>query len=346
MSKIFAGIAFLILFAMNVASSTPVNNHGQLRVEGAHIIDCNGQKVALKGISLGWHNWWPQYYNASVVDFLSRSWRLSVIRVAMGVEPEGGYLKSPEQSEVLVKTVIDAAIANGIYVIADWHSHDIYTEQAEIFFTNIAQQYAGQPHIIYEIYNEPVNNSWHEIRKYSIRIIEAIRKYDRHNVIIVGTPNWSQDVDIVADDPVFGYDNLVYSLHFYAASHKDNIRRKAEYAINRGLPLFVSECSPSFADGNGKLDKKEFAKWLKLLKQNDISFVLWGLFDKDESSAMLRSGANPYGKWPTGQLTQMGFYSRQIIGGRIGYAGIVFTASAIFIAAIACVWIIKRIRVR
>ena len=324
MNKTITIILLLIVYYVDSVGSTPVNTHGQLHVEGAHIVDQTGQKVALKGISLGWHNWWPQYYNPSVVKYLSLNWRISVIRAAMGVEPERGYLENPEQSVVLIKTVVDTAIENGIYVIVDWHSHAIYTEQAETFFSDIAQHYVDYPHIICEIFNEPVDMSWNEIKDYSIRLIEAIRRHDKHNLIIVGTPNWSQDVDFVADDPINGYGNIVYSLHFYAASHKDNIRNKAEYAVNKGLPLFVSECSPSNAFGDGLLDKKEFAKWLKFLEQNKIGFVLWGLYDKDESSAMLRYGANTDGKWPTSQLTEMGYYSRQIVGGGIGMIGIIF----------------------
>ena len=121
----------------------PVDKHGQLRVEGAHIIDSNDRKTALKGVSLGWHNWWPQYYNPSVVAYLSRNWHITVIRAAIGVEPDGGYLEIPDKSETHIKTVIDAAIANGIYVIIDWRSHDIYLEEAEAFFSRMAQQYAG-----------------------------------------------------------------------------------------------------------------------------------------------------------------------------------------------------------
>ena len=307
--------AFLLIFILVdcVNYIQPVEKHGQLHVDGAHIIDRKGQDVALKGISLGWHNWWPQYYNPSAVKYLSRSWRISVIRAAMGVEPEGGYLENPEASEALIKTVIDAAIENGIYVIIDWHSHNIHADQAEEFFSRIAQQYANHPNIIYEIFNEPENISWNEIKAYSIRIIEAIRRYDSRNLIIVGTPNWCQYIDITANDPIFGYENIVYSLHFYAASHKANFRIRAKYAVEKGLPLFVSECSPADTTGDVELNKKEFTQWMKFLNQNNIGFVLWGIYDKAEISAMLKPGTHPGGNWPVSQLTEMGYYSRRII---------------------------------
>ena len=335
-------VTFLLIFALQVVSAQPVEKHGALRVEGAHMVDRSGQKVTLKGVSLGWHNWWPQYYNPAVVEYLSQSWHISVIRVAMGVEPAGGYLENPAKAEALIQTVIDAAIANGIYVIIDWHSHAIHTAEAEAFFSRMAQHYAGHPHIIYEIYNEPEHKPWQEIKAYSIRMIEAIRRYDDRNLIIVGTPNWSQDVDIVADDPIEGYDNILYALHFYAATHKADIRKKAAYAIGRGLPLFVSECSLANALGDGELDKKEFARWMKLLKANDISFVLWGLYDKAESSAMLKPDAPVDGNWPVSRLTEMGFYSRRIVGGGTGIAGIVSVIGIAFIAGVVFVLIRKR----
>jgi len=330
--RLFITVLCLFLSMGLAVLGQPVEKHGQLHVEGTNIIDRHGQKVALKGISLGWHNWWPQYYNPSVVEYLSRSWHISVIRAAMGVEPSGGYLDNPEKAETLIQTVIDAAIANGIYVIIDWHSHDIYTSHAELFFSRMAQQYAGHPNIIYEIFNEPEHRTWQEIKAYSIKIIEAIRRYDRENLIIAGTPDWSQAVDAAADDPVTGYDNIVYSLHFYANTHKAAIRKKTKYAIEKGLPVFVTECSPANANGAGELNQKEFAGWMKLLKQHNISYVLWGLYDKEESTAMLKPGASQDGHWPVNQLTEMGYFSRRIIDDNTGVSIVLMITGVLFIA--------------
>ena len=333
-------ILFFLIVKLFSVSAQPVNTHGQLRIEGANIVNQKGQIVMLKGVSLGWHNWWPEYYNAYVVENLTRKWKISVIRAAMGVDPAGGYIESPSKSETLIKTVIDAAIENGIYVIVDWHSHEIYTEQAESFFSGIAQQYAGHHNMIYEIFNEPKEGiSWEEIKNYSIRIIEAIRKHDKNNLIIVGTPNWSHDVNEVSKDPIEGYDNLVYSLHFYAASH-DYVRYKAEIAIRKGLPMFVSECSPSEADGDGKLDKKRFSEWLDFMKRNSISFVLWGLFDKEESSAMLKPLTDNDDKLSISQLTNMGIYSKKIIRGGDNIYKIVF----MLISGLAAIFILLKLK--
>ena len=342
MKRFFSILLPVMALNVCVVAGQPVERHGQLRVEGADLVDRNGQKVLLKGVSLGWHNWWPQYYNPAVVEYLCRSWRISVIRAAMGVDPAGGYLESPERSETLIRSVVDAAIANGIYVIIDWHSHAIYTEQAEDFFARMAQQYAGLPNIIYEIYNEPERKPWNEIKAYSVRMIEAIRRYDDRNLIIVGTPNWSQDVDAAADDPIEGYGNILYALHFYADTHKADIRNKALYAVEKGLPVFVSECSLSNALGDGELNKREFARWMKFLNRHTISFVMWGIYDKEESSAMLKPGAPADGNWPVSQLTEIGFYARRMVGGGTGITGIAPIICAVVLAGIIFVWVRKK----
>ena len=81
-------------------------------------------------------------------------------------------------------------------------------------------------------------------------------------MILVGTPNWSQDVDQAALSPVSKKyrKNVMYTLHFYAATHKEWLRDKAQAALDKGLPLFVSEFSICDASGNGGLDKAEAKK--------------------------------------------------------------------------------------
>ncbi len=50
------------------------------------------------------------------------------------------------------------------------------------------------------------------------------------------------------------YDNIMYSLHFYAGTHKADLRNKAKKAINAGLALFVTEWGTTDASGNGNVD--------------------------------------------------------------------------------------------
>jgi aryl-phospho-beta-D-glucosidase BglC (GH1 family) len=149
----------------------PVKQFGQLQVKGTQLCNAKGNPVVLRGMSLGWHNWWPRFYNAGTINWLHRDWNATVVRAAMGVEPKGGYISDPTGSLQKVKAVVDAAIKEGIYVIIDWHSHNIRLEEAKTFFTQMAKEYGKHPHVIYEIFNEPERQSWEEVKAYSEEVI-------------------------------------------------------------------------------------------------------------------------------------------------------------------------------
>lgn len=293
--------------------SQPVTKHGQLWVDGAKLKDKTGAVVVLKGMSLGWHNWWYRFYDPATVKWLVQDWGCSVIRIALGVEPDSGYIKQPKWSKEILESVVGAAIKENIYVIIDWHSHNINLIEAKSFFTEMAKRYGEYPNVIYEIFNEPDDESWNDIKAYSTEIISTIRKIDRDNVILVGTPNWAQNVDIAADDPINGYKNIMYTLHFYAASQTQWLRNKVNYAIEKGLPIFVSECSGSHADGNGEFDFSQMKKWIDLLDKKQISWVMWSVSDKNETSSILKPGASSYGAWTEDDLSDSGKFARSLL---------------------------------
>lgn len=131
-----------------------------------------------------------------------------------------------EQLKALVRCGVEHATRQDLYVILDWHilsdgNPQIYKEDAKAFFQEMSREYAGYPNVLYEICNEPNGGTgWQEIKSYAQEVIGVIRANDPDAVILVGTPNWSQYVDQAAADPIQGYDNLMYTLHFYAATHR------------------------------------------------------------------------------------------------------------------------------
>jgi endoglucanase len=156
--------------------------------------------------------------------------------------------------------------------------------------------------------------SWELIVKpYSETIINAIRKIDPNNLIIVGTPSWSQDVDLAADNPILDQHNLLYALHFYAASHKNELREKAEYAISKGLPLIISEWGTVSSDGDGFMDEESTLEWIRFIRKNNLTHLNWAVSDKNEAASILTKGANSSGPWRPQDLTSSGKFVQKII---------------------------------
>src|SRR5882757_2866643 len=291
MSMKFFGV---ILFTINsiVVNAQPVKEHGQLKVVGTKLTDAKGQAIALHGMSFGWHNLWPRFYNAGAVKALVKDWHCTVLRAAMGVElNDSGYAKNPASSVAKIKAVVDAAIQEGIYVIIDFHSHNIRLPEAKTFFKEMATAYGKYPNVIYELFNEPDYETWPEVKAYSEELIKLIRSIDPDNIILVGSPRWDQDIQLPAADPIKGYDNLMYTMHFYAGTHKKWLRDRTDEAIAKGLPIFVSECAGMQATGDGPIDTSESKNYFDWMDAKGLSWAVWSVSDKNESCSVLKPSA-------------------------------------------------------
>jgi endoglucanase len=287
---------------------TPVDIHGQLSVSGTHLVDKNGDAIQLKGPSSMWLNWEATGYaeNKQGVQWLRDNWHATIIRAAMGIEPAGAYLSNPDTAKAQVKTVVQNAIDLGIYVIIDWHEEHAQNHQAEAvaFFTEMAQTYGSYPNVIYETFNEPLNVNWTTVLKpYHEAVVAAIRAVDPDNVIVLGTSNWSQDVDVAAQDQLVGT-NLMYTLHFYSCSHGASFRDRGDYAIGLGLPIFVTEWGATNANGGttGTLCLDEAQLWNDWMNQNEISWTAWKLDDCTDLTCYFKVGAPVDGGWTDDQL--------------------------------------------
>lgn len=296
----------LLVGADDQAPETAVELHGALTVQGNRLVDAHGKPIALRGMCLFVSQWISKYYNANAIKWLRDDWHCTVIRVPMGVE-NGGYLDNPQVELAKVKTVVQACIDLGIYVIIDWHDDhaNIHVDQSKEFFDNMAKTYGKYPNVIFEPWNEPLKMNWKNIVKpYHEAVIPVIRAQS-NNLIICGTPTWSQDVDVATWNPLQG-PNIAYTLHFYAATHKESLRRKASLALSRGFTLFVTEWGTCESNGSGRLDAVETQKWLDFMDQNQISWCNFSIGDKVETSAALVPGAAVDGGWTPAMLTDSG----------------------------------------
>jgi endoglucanase len=282
---------------------TPLELNGHLQVVGSELQNQDGEPVQLKGVSSMWLNWESEGYaeDATALRWMRNNWNLSVIRAAMGVEPAGAYLELPDVAKEQVYRVVDHAIEAGVYVLVDFHAHQAYEHQDEAvaFFSEVAAKYAGVPNVIYEPFNEPKGIAWPELKKYHEAVVAAIREQDEEALIVLGTPNYSQDVDKAAADPVDG-SNLLYTLHYYACTHKASFRQKGETALTLGAALFVTEWGATDADGgtDGQVCLEEAQLWDDWLNAHKISWTAWKLDGcEPDSTCLLMPGAPVDGGW-------------------------------------------------
>ena len=303
-----------IIIPENMDSSI-VTQNGLLTVSGNKIVNKNNDPVSFAGNSFFWSNdsWGGErFYNSYVVKWLKTDWNSKIIRAAMGVEDPGGYLDNKHANKLRLKTIVDAAIEEGIYVIIDWHSHhaEDHLEEAKLFFQEMAYTYGETDNVIYEIYNEPLNVSWSDVIKpYAIQVIQAIRAIDPDNLIIVGSPEWSQRVDLVAEDPITTFSNIAYTLHFYTFYHQEWLRDRATAAINNGIPIFVSE----WGSIGYSINDPEANKWMNWCHANKISHLNWAVNDKEEEWSIVIPGASTTGQWQASDLTEAGKLAKNII---------------------------------
>lgn len=273
--------------------------NGSLKVNNTNIVDEKDNIVQLRGISTHGLAWFPDYINEDCFSNL-KEMGANVIRLALYTSEYNGYCTGGDKDYLnnLVINGVNYATNNDMYVIIDWHvlsegNPNTYINEAKEFFTNMANIFSNNNNVIYEICNEPSGGTtWDDVKKYANEVIPCIKQYDEDALIIVGTPNWSQDVDIASLSPIEGYSNIMYSLHFYAGAHKENLQNKLLTALNNNLPVFVSEYGICDASGNGNVDVDSANKWIEILDENNISYVCWNLSNKNESSAIINSSCD------------------------------------------------------
>ena len=295
---------------------------GRLQVSGTKLTDESGNIIQLRGVSTHGISWFPDYVNYDAFATLRDDWGANVVRIAMYPEEYNGYLSGGDKDSLkqIIDNGVNYATELGMYVIIDWHvlnyAPSRHTQEACDFFAEMASKYSGHDNVIYEICNEPVGADWNsDIKPYAETVIGSIRKYDDHALILVGTNTWSQDVDSVVGNTLDD-GNVMYVAHFYAGTHKENIRNKISTALNAGVPVFISECSICDASGNGGIDYASASEWLDFMNSNQLSFIAWSLSNKAETSALISSGCSAKSGWSDGDLSETGRWFKSAISGR------------------------------
>ncbi|MEO0603171.1 MAG: glycoside hydrolase family 5 protein [Myxococcota bacterium] len=300
------------------ARPRPVAEHGALAVRDGRLVDERGNPVQLRGVSTQWLNWERTYAtNRAGLAWLRDDWGLSVLRLANGVEHATGYARDVENRHAIVEQIIDNAIAEDVYVLVDWHTHQFRVDEAKAFFTRVARRYGHHPHVLYEVFNEPgpLADWQNDLLPYHEAVVTAIRAEDPDNVIVLGSPEFSSRPDLAIEHPVSG-DNLAYTMHFYACSHGAEVRAHGQAALDAGLALFATEWASSTFDGGAVFRwgcPEATREWVDWLDGHQISWAAWKLSSDFDRSGMLAPRAAPSGGWGAADLKGHGPLIRTLL---------------------------------
>ena len=289
------------------ATKGPVGQYGQLqagtnssgkgRIYGSCKGVSDGNEVAVQGMSLFWSiaggSEGADYWTADYVNELVSRHHIQLIRGPMGVDGDwgyGNYFTETSYYQSMMDAVVQAAIDNGIYVIIDYHSHEANTNvsNAKSFFSRMAQKWGKYDNVIFEIFNEPIEQTWSTIKSYANQVIPVIREYS-DNLIVVGTPNYSANPDAAVGSAISD-NNVAYTFHFYAGvdqyQHDIDVQgANAEYAMRNGLSVFVTEWGNSGPTGAGSVVSSRSSDWYNWMKTNKLSGANWAVSSKDEAAA-------------------------------------------------------------
>lgn len=300
-----------------------LEKHGALSVKDSDLVDQNGEKIQLYGVSTHGLSWFPQYVNEDSFRTLHEDWKINCVRLALYPYEYNGYSNGGDKEalKTLIRDGISYATQNDMYVIVDWHvlnerDPHTYMSDAVAFFDVISTEFADRTNIIYEICNEPNSGvSWETVKSYAEEVIPVIRANDEDAVILVGTPTWCQEIDKAAANPL-DFDNILYTFHFYADTHRDNLRSLLETCADGGLPVFVSEFGTCDASGNGANNFDQTSKWLELIEKYNLSFCCWNLSNKAESSSLISSSCQKTADWTEDELSESGKWMRNYFRGK------------------------------
>jgi endoglucanase len=301
---------------------TPVAANGQLKVCGKQLCNSRGKAIQLRGMSTHGLQWYANCVNDASLDVLAKEWNADILRISMYIQ-ESGYETDPAKFTRMVNDYIEAATARGMYALVDWHmlspgDPNVNLERAKTFFTEIAAKHKDKTNILYEIANEPNGVSWSAIKSYADQIIPVIRAQDSDGVVLVGTPDWSSlgasgdgnGVAQILANPV-NASNIMYTFHFYAASHDDYYINTFKDGIAK-LPIFVTEFGTQEASGDGPNNFARSQTYLDIMAANKISWTNWNYSDDSRSGAVFTSGTCASGQYAgTSRLKPAGSWIRE-----------------------------------
>ena len=289
---------------------------GRLQVIDGKLCSADGEKVMLRGVSLNGLITSEGFINEELFCELSRDIGVNLVRLAMYTYGVGsiGYCTGGDKDRH--KADIDKGVElcreQDMYALIDWHilsdgDPNRYLDEAKLFFAETAEKYRDYDNVLYEICNEPNGVDWPTVKSYAEQIIPVIREKDPDSVVIVGNPDWSKDLYSVAADPL-AFDNVLYTLHFYSATHGQEFRDMTEELSEEGLPIFVSEYGVTASTGGHPRDLESADAWIELLEKENISYCMWAFSTSPEACSAVRSSVLKYSGYTRDDYSPTGLW--------------------------------------
>ena len=287
---------------------------GKLQVKDGKLCSENGEPVMLRGVSSHELVTSEKFINEELFRELSEDYGVNLFRLAVYTYGMGviGYCAKGDKDRYKedVSKGVEYARDQDMYVIIDWHvlsegDPNVYADEAEVFFSEMAEKYSKYDNVLYEICNEPNGVDWQSVKAYAQRIIPVIREKNPGAVIIVGDPDWSKGLYDVAADPL-DFDNVLYTFHFYAASHKQEFRNMVQTVSENGLPVFVTEYGVTSSSGGFPRDLESADLWIELLEKENISYCMWSFSNFAEACSAVKSSVIKYSGYERDDFSETG----------------------------------------
>jgi len=252
------------------------SNSGENKVQ---LADKNGKAVQLRGWATHGYQWHSAFFNAKDDFEAMKRLGANVVRLTCYVSTAENGMNATwwRNTKTWVQNAITWCEELGLYAIVDYHvlkpgSPTLYLrdtkdssilESAEDFFTDISAfvKENNYHHVLYEICNEPNNANnpagtpnplWPVIKSYAEKILPIIAENDPNAVVIVGTPQWSQQLTSVLNNKLTHATlQIMYTFHYYACSHLNVMNQNFSNNVLRQIPVIVTEWNDTQASGEG-----------------------------------------------------------------------------------------------
>jgi endoglucanase len=279
--------------------AAPTTAPGGYYTVGAQVCTADGQPHLFHGVDRPSLEWSSVGENITVDDFQQMaSWHANVVRIATNQDfwLSGAALYDPGYASTIQNAVTEAEQA-GLDVILDLHWSDRgdltiataggnlpsgaqandtkgYNNQQPMadvnsveFWKEVATQFKGDGHVLFELYNEPNSVTWDTwlngglYQDYQVHgmqeLYETVRGTGANNLVVVGGLDWAYDLSGVATHPVNGF-NVMYATHPYEP--KSNWSTAFEYLLTGNVaPVIATEFGDHTAKCTGAWDQKLIA---------------------------------------------------------------------------------------